>query len=193
VVFVTSKSPCGISVFGSILISNKQVPKLPPGDAQIASRGFFDDTCKIDYLWCLWYSVFMNFEHEPTDEELDDRADKLGSYDQAERSLGAKGIHRFSLDESRDESLRSLGNSAERRRKARYSIGPQFGEESLPVLDQRLIPEEAQHQHEQFESKVAPLLNSIKRKLLLERAAELGIPLEALMQAVDIAEQEETT
>lgn len=29
-------------MFGGTLVSNKQVPKLPSGDAQIAPKGFFD-------------------------------------------------------------------------------------------------------------------------------------------------------
>ena len=135
--------------------------------------------------------------HEPLDgvshdllarDPEDEAADKLGSYELGRIALGIpEPAGNFSADAmqarldasnaSTDVPMAPQGKST-----GKYVHGPQLGEETAPVAEQRVSLEVAAVIKRNKRDKIDPLLHDIKMKNLPRKAGELQIAPDPLLR-----------
>ena len=124
------------------------------GDTQIALRVFvylvFQESIAISYR--LWYNKIMSTEvpvrivTSDYDDQLDRLSNQAGSYEVAQAWMGDAPDASVSptwaeLEADKEVPASAKLSPARRRQIARAAVGPQYGDDALPVVDQTRTPE----------------------------------------------------
>lgn len=107
------------------------------------------------------YAPVVAFRQEYLRDIEDEAADKRGSYELGRLALGVCTVN--SVRRDNNTAVRS-GTAKRRRSRPRCTSGPQFGEETAKVVDQRLSPQQQAALRHGLRTHVAPVLEEIAQR-----------------------------